>query len=461
MGTSLKTMSRNDKIKLALTFSPFLLLLIPTSEAFTPQIRTYFVITLIAIISFCVESIPQTAAALAMPLAYIFFGVAPANVVLQPWTQYIPWFVLAGLVMAVILERTGLLARIAYVCILKTGASYKGVVIGVAIAACLCTTFVYALVVPFAALTYGIVLALKVEQTPAAAGIMLSGAIGSLLPQMFKFSGTLTMIGFGEPAAGLIPLLGFFEAWWYQLPMLLNFAAMVLVLVLMFKPDQPIHGKDFFQERLDSLGKMSRDEKKVVAILVVFFTFVLFYKYTPYPITWGLAIVPLLMAMPLVGCGTDKDMRKINYGFVIFVASCMGIGATAVYLGLGGIVKDVMFPLLAGKSYYMFFALSWVFFFLCNFLMTPLAMEAAFTVPLVTIALDLGLNPMAFYYFVLAAVDQIILPYEYALYMVGFAFGVMRLRDFVKLQATKCVVTTAIVFGICLPWWKFTGFLFM
>lgn len=460
MSTSLKKMSNVAKIKLALTFAPVLILLIPTNEVFTSQMRLFFVITLIAIVSFCVESIPQTAAALAMPLAYIFFGIAPANVVLSPWMQYVPWATLGGLIMAVILERTGLLARIAYVCILRMGASYKGIVIGIAAVGCLGTLFVDLLVIPFAALTYGIVMAMEVKNTPTASGIMLAGAVGCLLPGMFKFTGILVPLGVGEAVTGPIPLLGFFEAWYYMMPMILNFIVAVVVLLFMFKPKESLSGRDFFEAKLKDLGKMSTDEKKVLAILILYFAFILGYKLTPFPINWGLGFIPILMAFPVIGAGTDEDMRKVNYGFILFVVACMGIGTTAVHLGIGGILKDLMLPLIAGKSYYVFFGLSWLLYFTCNFLMTPLAMMAAFTVPLVTIVMDLGLNPMALYFFIMMAVDQIVLPYEYALYLIGFAFGVMRLKDFVKFQVSKCIFSTFIMFAICLPWWKFTGFLY-
>ena len=101
---------------------------------------------------------------------------------------------------------------------------------------------------------------------------------------------------------------------------------------------------------------MSTDEKKVLAILILYFAFILGYKLTPFPINWGLGFIPILMAFPVIGAGTDEDMRKVNYGFIIFVVACMGIGTTAVHLGIGGILKDLMLPLITGKSYYVFFA---------------------------------------------------------------------------------------------------------
>lgn len=93
--------------------------------------------------------------------------------------------------------------------------------------------------------------------------------------------------------------------------------------------------------------------------------------------------------------------------------------------------------------------------------MTPLAMQAAFTVPLVQIAAQLGINPMAVYYIMMNGCDQIIMPYEYALYLISFAFGIIRLTDFMKLMGIKMVVNLIIAFAVLLPWWKLIGFLYV
>lgn len=96
-----------------------------------------------------------------------------------------------------------------------------------------------------------------------------------------------------------------------------------------------------------------------------------------------------------------------------------------------------------------------------NFVMTPLAMEAAFTIPFATLGTSMGLNPMAIYYFMMNGVDQIILPYQYALYLIFFAFGLIHVKDFMKMMASKMVVNFIMVFGLLLTWWKIIGFLFV
>lgn len=173
-----------------------------------------------------------------------------------------------------------------------------------------------------------------------------------------------------------------------------------------------------------------------------------------------MALIPMLVAFPVIGSATPQDIQRINYGFILFIASCMGIGAVAGSLGLGKILVGVVMPILQGQHHYVFFLIVWITLVVLNFVMTPLAMEAAFTVPFATLGLALGLNPMAIYYFMMNGVDQIIMPYQYALYMIFFGFGLIHMKDFMKIMGTKMIANFIMCFAFLLPWWSFLGFLF-
>ena len=126
-------------------------------------------------------------------------------------------------------------------------------------------------------------------------------------------------------------------------------------------------------------------------------------------------------------------------------------------MGIGKIIAAMALPYLEGQSFYVFYLFVWVLFFLMNFLMTPLAMMAAFTQPLTEIAISLGINPMTLYYIIQNGCDQVVLPYEYALYLIFFSFGMVRVSDFAKLMSIKVVVNFAIVFGLLIPYWNLIG----
>ena len=150
--------SRNDLIKLAITvLLPLFIFLVPTNDVFTADFRLFLVITLIAIISFATDSLPQTGVAIALPVAYVVLGIAPGDVVFSAWLNYVPWMMIGALILSLVLEKTQLMKRIAYHCILLTGASYKGIVMGLILAGVIMNLFIMDnSVIPMAALAYGV-----------------------------------------------------------------------------------------------------------------------------------------------------------------------------------------------------------------------------------------------------------------------------------------------------------------
>ena len=88
-------------------------------------------------------------------------------------------------------------------------------------------------------------------------------------------------------------------------------------------------------------------------------------------------------------------------------------------------------------------------------------MIAAFTVPFISLAAGFGVNPLAVLHFMVSSYDQILLPYEYAKYLMFFAFGVVSMKDFIKYMGAKTVLHIVIAFAILIPWWMFTGFLYV
>ena len=66
---------------------PAVILLMPTTEVMTMQIKLYLAITLLCILMFAFENVQQTAVALLLPLLYVVSGVVPASVAFSPWLQ--------------------------------------------------------------------------------------------------------------------------------------------------------------------------------------------------------------------------------------------------------------------------------------------------------------------------------------------------------------------------------------
>lgn len=460
--SGIKTMSKVDLAKWIANFAiPLIIALIPCNEAFTMQIKIFFVTTVFAILCFALETMDQTGVAILLPVSWVFFNVAPSSVVFSPWNQYIGWVSLSGLFLANVLQRVGLLSRFAYWVISKTGAGYRGVLIGLALASMLITQFIGERTLLMATFAYGICVAFDFGKSKASAGIMLTTAVSVIVAGQFRFASILTPLGVAKSAGYESNLLGFFESWWINMPIILFWVLSVALCIFMFKPEKEIEGKEFFKGKLEEMGKITNDEKKSILIVAVYIGYIIFQGQHGLSLEWGMAIIPWLLLFPGIGCAKAEDVKKINYGMVFFIIACMGIGSVATSLGLGKMVQAVAAPLLSGQSVYVLFIGIWVILFLGNFVMTPLAMIAAFTVPFLTLAESFGVNPLAILHFMVSAYDQILLPYEYAKYLMFFAFGVISMGDFIKYMGAKTILNFVILIGLLIPWWMFTGFLYV
>jgi len=461
--TEKQSMSMRDLMIMIMTFAlPLVILLIPTNELFSPQIRLYLAITFFAIITFIFGNINQTAVAILLPVAYVVIAQAPAAAVFSPWSTYIPWFIIGGLFLANVMERTNLLKRIAYNSILLTGASYNGIIWGLALAGVILYLLIPGnTVFPLAALAYGLCKALNLEVGKETAGITMAASIAALLPGWFIFNANYGLLtGLGKGVAGDVNLT-WIQYLMYNSANILFYAFMFWIITKMFKPSVPINAKEYFKVQLEKLGKMSVDEKKVLIMSVMLFAFLLTTQYHKVEAGWGFIIFPMLLYFPGFNVATNDDLKNVNYGMAIFTAACMGIGTTAGALGLGKVVAAVIMPVLAGKGIMFIFGSVYAMIFSLNFLMTPLAIMSAFTLPLTEIAMSFGINPAAWYMFIQIAIDAIVLPYEYVLYLIFFSFGIVKLSDFVKFQATKSVLTIVFFFVVLIPFWRIIGFLMM
>lgn len=440
---------------------PLLILLIPVNETFTGQIKLFLAITVAAIMTFAFENVDQTLVAILLPGLYIICKLAPSSVVLSPWTQNIPWMVLGGFLLADTLNDIGLLKRIAYKCIIWTGCTYNGILYGLVIAGLLLNFMVPGkLALPFAALSYGICTALKLGRSKESAGIMLAAAMGALMPpQLFAFNPTFfILVNGGLEATGPLEL-----SWW---GFFFNNAVGVLFLLFMtficskfFKPSVPISGKAYFQEEYKELGAMSSREKKAILIVLLLFLALITNKWHGVDAGWCFALIPLIMFLPGVNIGTKETIAKVNYRFIIFVASCMSIGSTAGALGLGKLVANMIIPILEGHGTTFVLMFVWALCVLLNFLLTPLAVMSAFALPLGQIAVDLGINPLAMYFTMTNGLEQLLMPYEVALYLIFYSFGLIELKYFTKFLGLKMIFNGLFVCLILIPYWNLVGFL--
>lgn len=436
---------------------PLIIMLFPTGDEFTPQIRKFIAVTLAAILIFAFEILPQLIPSLLLPISYVLLNLAPSAAVFGPWSTHIPWMFLGGILLANCLENIGLLRRIAYWCIIKSGGTYNRILYGIMFAGIIINLLIPAqATIPLAAFTYGICMAMGLGKSKESAGIMLTGAFAALLPLFFFYNPNFAIIQ--SAGAQVYPVtITWLQYFIHNVPNILWAFFCVFLISKVFKPSKPINCKDYVTEEYKKLGPLTTAEKKGIFVTGLLIAFLLTGGLHGINIGWGFALAACLLYFPGINIGSDSDIKRINFSLLFFVTACMSIGSVANVLGLGKMLANSVMPLMESSGTTGTIVLVWLLCVIANFLMTPLAIMAAFTAPLSQIALNLGIDPVAFFYTIFQGVDQIVLPYEYALVLIFFSFGLINIKDFVKMFSLKMFLNLIFIVGILIPWWKLVG----
>lgn len=443
---------------------PLAIMAIPTTEAYTPVIRNFLAATIFMIAMIATELVPMPAIALALPIMYIVFFKVPSNVVFAPWTIEIPWLILCGFLFSAILVKTGLMKRLAYQCIIGMGGKFAGIVWGMLILGALISLLisdVAAKAVLLGTLALGMCKVLNLELgTKDSSAIGLCAYLSMLNPGFFFFSGTmnnLVPMGIVEGMGLETPSWGGYFIQMFP-PQLVYTILCGLALQLFFKPDKPIETKDYLRSELHKMGPISKDEKKITLIAVLLVVALIFNSLHGIAIGWLFVMAIVIMLLPGVNLLKGEDFKSINLPLIIFVASCLGIGVVSGYFKVGAFLADVAYPLIQG-SLARSFAGVWTFGFVTNFILTPLAAYSAFTEPIASMAVKMGINHLPLVYCFTQSMEQIILPYEFAPVLFLYGYGMITFKRMVAYSAVKSILSLLCILFVYMTWWKIIGLL--
>lgn len=462
-GFAIMKVNRKSLISWIVTLAlPIIILLIPTTEAFTSQIRLFFAITLMGIAMFCFDEMENAIAGILMMLLYIITGLAPMGTVFRAWTMDIPWYILATLLLVAILEDTSILRRIAYHCIVLTGGTYNGIIYGITLTAMLSIIIIPGTWTSLAvcAITVSIIKSLDLPVGKASGGIIMAACFGFHIASGFIYSpsGIQMFLNMSSSVEGVDPAslqTNFIDFFIQDLPLVILPFLLAFIITKVMKPEKPINGKQYFKDQLKAMGPMSRDDKKVLVVLLVLLAYLLSNRWTGWNMLYGFMLAPIILYLPGIKVGKPEHFRKINFNIIFFIVACLAIGIVAAETGAGKFLTDALLPLMEGTGTYGFLAIVFIFGILVNFLLTPMAAMASIAPLLSGIAVGLGVTPLATTYAFYLGLDQLILPYEIGTYLIFFGMGYVTLKDFAKTSAIKMAVTVVFTLAIMIPWWMF------
>ncbi len=440
---------------------PALLFLIPVGETFTSSIRLFFAITLFMMLIIAMELVPVLMSAILLPAGYVLLGVADLSTAFSAWTKPLPYMLVGAFVLAMGLSECGLLQRIAYGILAKTGGTYRGILLGI-LAASLLLTFMTSgsADTVMVAFVFGICVALQLGNSKTAAGITMASAIccvdGCLF--IFKPSNMSVLLSGAQSVLGEDYTITYAQFFLHNWPWIIALVLFVLGMCKFWKPDVPINGKEYFEQELKKLGKMSAREIKALVIAIIIVLLLLTAGVTGLTSEWILALVPWVMFLPGINVATEETIKGIKFPVIFFAAACMSIGFVAASLGVGPLITQAITPVISGlTNHWLLAGASALLGTVLNFLLTPLAMMGVGTAPIVTIFTNMGINPLLGMYSFYLACNLVFLPYESTAFLVFYSFGTVKLKDFVKICVAKAIFFLAWLLIVMVPYWSLLG----
>ena len=457
-------MSNAAKIKWAATILiSICIYLIPVNEVFTFEMRAFLVATVFSLSLAAFELVPNMLVGLLLPVLYVILGAAPVNTALGIWSgSFMIFMVIGGMIFANILDESGLLQRIVLWAGTKCKGSFAKILYALLIAG-LCVmlmTFTNGWMVTLV-LCYGVVKALHLENTKEGILIMIVGQIVSTAALNFVYNPVVPAL-WGNGVKMAVP--DFEMAGWatmvYNLPLTIIQFIIVFIFIKLYKPAKTINGgQEYFETEYGKLGKLTVKEKKTVVLVVLLFAYILLQPIHKLDANYGFILIPMLAFLPGMDIATrKKSLDNVNLGFIVFIASCMGIGTVGGAVGIGPAISTYVTPLLAGCPKPVFLFLCIIFGIVMNVLMTPSAMQGMFPGPLAALGTGLGIAyPALPFMAMFFANDMVFFPYENAYLLVMFGFGVMSMKEFMKYNIIKMGITLVLFWVLVLPGWYLLG----
>jgi anion transporter len=393
--------------------------------------------------------------------------IVPFGQAFSGFADNTPWFLFAALLFGRIAGKSGLARRLAYSVMLRVGATYSRILLGLIITDFLLTFIVpsgLARVVILATIALALIEAFRAEKgSNVARGMFLIMTYtGNLFDKMILAgAGSIT-------AAGAMAKFGGVDVLWAQWLWAFLPCSIVTVLVAwrltlwLYPPEQQTlaGGTEFFRTELDRMGPWSVMEIKAAlligAALILWVTDFL-HHLPPAMIALGVGLFALL---PPVGMLDESDMRHVNYMPVFFVAAAISMGnvleATKGLEVLTSSVFSHIEPFLGniiGTTAIMYWA-GFVYHF---FLASEISMLGT-SMPLVmAFAKQHGMDPLMLGLIWTFSAGGKLFAYQSGVLVLGYSYGYFEARDLIRIGAWLTVVEFLMLLLLVPFYWPLIG----
>ncbi len=462
---STTAIDRKMLFKLAITFGvPILLVLLPTNDVFTVQMRNAIAITVGMLIWAAFELTDLAVPAILWSTLMIFTGTADAATVLSPYLSTTFYGAMSMMIFATIMSRIGVLKRLAFWIAEKAGGTFGKLTFGVffGVFAIAMVTFTGGVIIA-AAFCFGVCKALGYLGKKEGGIITMAGILGIGTVRMFwAYPITIGMMNTSvQTTANPDFSMNFVTLFQYNWPCFF-FCLILIYLMLVIsktKNNQVLGGKEYFHLELQKMGKMSRDEIIGVVALICIMVWVVTNPLHGWDMMYGFCFFSMLLFLPGISVGKKEDIKEVPFGTLLFVMACMSIGGVCSAVGIVDLLQSFLAPLLGslGSIWSVFIVL--ITAVIGNLAMTPNALLAGFSGMIYSVFESIGVNPLAGLFAWNYGCDLVFLPYEYATPLLFMAFGSMTMGDFFKWNVLKNILFFIFFGCIIIPYWFLVGLL--
>ena len=406
--------------------------------------------------------LPDHVTALGFFALLLLFKLAPPEVVLSGFSSSALWLVLAGLVLGLAMEETGLGKRMAALARGLEGMSYPRLV-AVVVAMGLAAIFFMPSATGRIIMFLGIVapLAVHLGYRPGSrghTGLMLAASFGTFLPAFSVLPSNvpnMVLAGTLEKLTG--QSLTFVEFMVVHFPVLgLGRALVVWALICLLYNDTPgaVEG-----EGAAPPGPMSRAEKLLSVILVVAVSLWVtdsWHHISPAWVALGGAVLCLTPSLGMLG---RDSFRKLNMSMIFHVGAVIGLGAVANKLGLGAWMAETILGWmpLSGQGGIHDWAVLVALPLLLGVLTTAPGVPAVLVPMAGALAARSGFAVESVAMLMVPGLSTILLPHQVPPLMAAIPISKVPYHEFVRVCLLAAGVSVVVLLPLDALWWMVLG----
>lgn len=438
---------------------PPLLLLLPDASGLDDRMRLFLVITSWAIIVWGFNLISEVAVAMILPVLYVAAGLLPYKEAMSSWTDTLTIITLGGLILGHVVMRTGLTRRMALWGITRMGGSFAGLLAGMTFAVMVVSPLVPSITgktILFGIIAIGLCDALGFKPRSREATLICLGTFLAVTSAKLCW-----LTGAGDvilPVSLMDKETGRVTSWltyalYNAVPGTLYTVLSVALVLVLLRAGSNGRMRDAVEEQYRALPPMNGAERKAAAILALTVLLLLTEPLHHMPTAQVIFIMGLINFLPGIGLINGKEFGALNINIVFFINGCMSIGICANAVGMDHWMTERMLHLLHTDSLWGSALICYVMGVAINFLLTPMAAFVSLVGPITQMAAAMEVDPAILVHSFQYGLDQYVLPYEYAPFMLAMGMGYIGFRDMALVMLARMVVMAAFLGCVAVPFW--------